>query len=62
MAIKKPKQTRFDGHLPVTRNPSDEQRQRNMSLSLSKDRVGSNTRRIMGGGWLDLNNGAQAGP
>jgi len=53
----------IDGHLPIQRNPASEAAQMAMSKAPSKnDRIASNRRRVMGGGWLELNNGAQAGP
>lgn len=61
MTINSP--TKFDGMLPIKRNPSSEAKQMAMSKAPSKGvRIQSNITRVMGGGWLELNNGAQAGP
>lgn len=49
-----------DSNKPLPNSPG--RPQSSLSLSQNKDRIATNERRRLGGGWLDLNNGAQAGP
>ena len=49
-----------DSNKPLPGSPG--RPQSSLSLSQNKDRIATNEARRLGGGWLDLNNGAQAGP
>lgn len=57
-AVKFP--TVSSSNMPLPRSPG--RPQSSLSLSQNKDRIATNTKRVMGPGWLELNNGAQAGP